>query len=54
MPHTTQLIFNPMADRGRSGHRASDLRAIVEELGGADWHCTEYPAHATEVAARLC
>jgi len=52
MPHTTQLIFNPMADRGRSGQRASDLRAMVNDLGGADWTGTEYPAHATEVAAR--
>jgi diacylglycerol kinase (ATP) len=52
MPHPIQLIFNPMADRGRSGQRASDLRAMVTELGGADWHGTEYPAHATEVAAR--
>jgi YegS/Rv2252/BmrU family lipid kinase len=40
-----------MADRGRSGQKASDLRAMVNELGGADWHGTEYPAHATEVAA---
>jgi YegS/Rv2252/BmrU family lipid kinase len=46
------LIFNPMSDRGRSGQKASDLRAMVNELGGADWHGTEYPAHATEVAAR--
>ena len=52
MPHPTQLIFNPMADRGRSGQSASDLRAVVSELGGADWHGTEYPAHATEVAAQ--
>lgn len=47
-----QLIFNPMADRGRSGQRASDLRAVINELGGAEWHGTEYPAHATEVAAQ--
>ncbi|MCC6187585.1 MAG: diacylglycerol kinase family lipid kinase [Anaerolineales bacterium] len=47
-----QLIFNPMADRGRSGQRASDLRAIINELGGADWSGTEYPAHAAELAAQ--
>jgi diacylglycerol kinase (ATP) len=47
-----QLIFNPQADRGRSGQRASDLRAIVDSLGGADWRGTEYPAHATEIAAQ--
>lgn len=47
-----KLIFNPMADRGRSGQSASDLRAIVDEFGGADWVGTEYPSHATELAAR--
>jgi len=46
------LIFNPQADRGRSGQRASDLRAVVDSLGGADWRGTEYPAHATEIAAQ--
>ncbi len=50
--HPTQLIFNPMADHGRSGQKASDLRAMVDELGGADWRGTEYPAHATEIAAQ--
>ncbi len=49
--HPTLLIFNPMSDRGRSGQRASDLRAMVTERGGADWQGTEYPAHATEIAA---
>ena len=33
--HPIELIFNPMADHGRSGQKASDLRAMVEELGGA-------------------
>jgi YegS/Rv2252/BmrU family lipid kinase len=47
-----QLIFNPMADRGRSGQRASDLRALLAEQGSVEWHGTEYPAHATEVAAQ--
>src|SRR5262245_4130191 len=48
----TKLIFNPMSDRGRSGQKASDLRAIVDEHGGADWVGTEYPAHAIELAAK--
>ncbi len=52
MPHKVQLIFNPMANHGRSGQTASDLRAMIDEMGGADWHGTEYPAHATEVAAQ--
>jgi YegS/Rv2252/BmrU family lipid kinase len=47
-----QLIFNPMADRGRSGQRASDLRALLADQGSVEWHGTEYPAHATEVAAQ--
>jgi YegS/Rv2252/BmrU family lipid kinase len=50
--HKVQLIFNPMADHGRSGQKASDLRAMVEEMGGADWSGTEYPAHASEIAAQ--
>jgi diacylglycerol kinase (ATP) len=49
--HPTLLIFNPMADHGRTGQKASDLRAMIEKLGGADWHATEYPAHASEVAS---
>src|SRR5260221_4755588 len=50
--HPIELIFNPMADRGRSGQKAADLRAMVEELGGADWRGTEYPGHATEIVAK--
>lgn len=46
------LIFNPNSDRGRSGQKASDLRAMVERLGGADWRGTEYPDHAAEIAAQ--
>ena len=53
MPKTL-LIFNPSSDRGRSGQKASDLRAMVEaaRIGGADWRGTKYPAHATEIAAQ--
>ena len=49
--HPVLLIFNPMADNGRTGQKASDLRAMIDTLGGADWHATQYPAHASEVAA---
>ena len=45
-----KLIFNPMSDRGRSGQKASDLQAIVQKMGGADWSGTEYPGQATELA----
>jgi YegS/Rv2252/BmrU family lipid kinase len=48
--HKVKLIFNPASDRGRSGQKASDLQAIVEKLGGADWAGTEYPGHAIEIA----
>jgi diacylglycerol kinase (ATP) len=48
----TKLIFNPNSDRGRSGQRAADLRAIAEEYGGADWVGTEHPTHAMDLAAR--
>ncbi len=46
------LIFNPASDRGRSGQKASDLQAIVEKMGGAEWAGTEYPGHAVELAAQ--
>lgn len=49
--HPVLLIFNPMADNGHTGQKASDLRAMIDSLGGADWQATEYPAHASEVAA---
>jgi YegS/Rv2252/BmrU family lipid kinase len=50
--HKIKLIFNPASDRGRSGQKASDLKAIVEQHGGADWAGTEYPGHAAELAAQ--
>lgn len=49
--HPTLLILNAMADHAHAGQQASDLRAVVDELGGADWRGTEYPSHATEIAA---
>lgn len=49
--HKTLLIFNPNSDRGRSGQKAADLRAMVDSLGGADWRGTDYPDHAAEIAA---
>jgi YegS/Rv2252/BmrU family lipid kinase len=50
--HNYLLIFNPNSDRGRSGQKAADLRAMVDKLGGADWRGTEYPDHAAEIAAQ--
>ena len=48
--HRTKLIINPNADLGRAWRWGSDLRAVVEEFGGADWTGTVYPSHATELA----
>ncbi len=48
--HKVKLIVNPNADRGNAWRTAADLRAIVEEFGGADWTGTVYPTHATELA----
>jgi YegS/Rv2252/BmrU family lipid kinase len=48
--HPTKLIINPNADLGRAWRWGSDLRAVVEEFGGADWTGTVYPSHATELA----
>jgi len=48
--HNTKLIINPNADLGRAWRWGTDLRAVVEEFGGADWAGTVYPSHATELA----
>jgi len=45
-----KMIFNPQADRGRTGRVAHDLRQLAEQLGGADWIHTEHPGHATSIA----
>jgi diacylglycerol kinase (ATP) len=48
--HRVKLIFNPIANLGRSWPIASSLRPLVTELGGADWTGTVYPTHAAELA----
>lgn len=45
-----KLIINPNADLGSAWRQATDLRAIAEQHGGADWAGTVYPTHATELA----
>lgn len=52
MSRRIKLIFNPHADRGRAWNYASALQSIVERHGGASWSATEYPTHATELAAQ--
>jgi diacylglycerol kinase (ATP) len=44
-----KLIFNPIANLGRSWPIASSLRPLLTELGGADWCGTVYPTHAVEL-----
>jgi YegS/Rv2252/BmrU family lipid kinase len=48
--NNVRLIFNPASDRGRSGQKASDLQAVVDQLGGAEWTGTEHPGHASDLA----
>ena len=48
--HRVKLIFNPIANLGRSWPIASSLRPLLTELGGADWTGTVYPTHAAELA----
>jgi YegS/Rv2252/BmrU family lipid kinase len=48
--HAVKVIFNPIANLGRSWPIASSLRPLITELGGADWTGTVYPTHATELA----
>lgn len=47
-----KLIFNPHADGGRAWRVAASLQATIEHQGGAEWTGTEYPTHATELAAQ--
>ena len=48
--HRIKLIFNPIANLGRSWPIASSLRPLLTELGGADWCGTVYPTHAVDLA----
>jgi len=50
MPRRVKFIFNPIANLGRAEALANSLKAIVHEMGRADWTGTEYPTHATELA----
>ncbi|BAJ64594.1 diacylglycerol/lipid kinase family protein [Anaerolinea thermophila] len=45
-----RIIFNPIANFGRSWAIASSLRPLLTELGGAEWTGTVYPTHAVELA----
>lgn len=47
-----KLIFNAHADNGHAWRMAASLQATIEHQGGAEWTGTEYPTHATELAAQ--
>lgn len=49
--HNVRLIFNPFANHQQAGQKVRDLRTFIDELGGADWVGTEYPTHASKLAA---
>lgn len=52
MPRRTKLIFNPHADRGHAWDIAYTFRATVDRHPGTEWAATEYPGHATDLAAQ--
>lgn len=52
MTRRTKLIFNPHADRGHAWDVAQSFRATIDRAGGGSWATTEYPGHATELAAQ--
>jgi YegS/Rv2252/BmrU family lipid kinase len=52
MERRVKLIFNPHADGGRGWRVAASLQATIEHFGGAEWTGTEYPTHASELAAQ--
>ena len=50
MNNRVKLIFNPLADRGRSSDLETSVQHILDKHPGAEWSTTEYSNHATELA----
>lgn len=46
------FIFNPHADRGHAWDIVYGLQATIERHGGGEWAATEFPGHATRLAAQ--
>lgn len=46
-----KLIFNAHADRGHAWDLAHIFQAAIERHGGNEWAATQYPGHATKLAA---
>ncbi len=49
MTKKTLIVLNPTTNHGRSVQIASDLRPLAAQHK-AEWHSTEYPGHAIEIA----
>jgi diacylglycerol kinase (ATP) len=47
----TKLIFNAHADRGHAWDLAHILQAAIDRRGGGEWAATQYPGHASQLAA---
>lgn len=52
MARRIKLIFNPHADRGHAWDVAYGFHSTIDRHGGGDWAATEFPGHATELAAQ--
>lgn len=52
MDRRMKLIFNAHADRGHAWEVARSLETGLELRGETSWAATEYPGHATELAAQ--
>ncbi len=50
MSPRVKLIFNPLADRGRSSDLETSVQHIIDKHDGAEWSTTEYHTHAIELA----
>ncbi|MFP3852685.1 MAG: diacylglycerol/lipid kinase family protein [Anaerolineales bacterium] len=51
MSRKTKLIFNPHADRGHAWDVVYGLRGLIERYDDVSWAATDYPGHATKLAA---
>lgn len=50
MSRRVKLIFNPLANRGRSSDLETSVQHILDKHEGAEWSTTEYHTHAIELA----
>jgi YegS/Rv2252/BmrU family lipid kinase len=48
--YKTRFIVNPIADKGRAGRLAEELRPMLDSFGEVEFCATTHPAHGTELA----